>query len=587
MVMVTSLIQISLVTAIVQAMIGSPITGLNFSLLVVTCAFVGFVFLYVQILRGVEVEFPDRLAPTLLLTALVIWMVAAVLAPKFYWENFNGDGAHAFEASRLLLFQPFPFWSSAAGNVATFPGISSMLFAYPSSWFIRLFGEHEVSGRLPYLLFLVGAFGGIQALIESGQDRVLHLVQQSLIWLALTAYTLTVAYSATYSPYSADIALPATQDTLMMVCFLGFLLAFLNNERSWMVLFLLLTLFSLPNGLLLSGMWMVSVVVAFRPVPWRKLLFVMGGIIFFFALSFVTPPLMKLFNLPFSKDEYGLIYLLSRFAFLQFTDIRRVLYIIIPAGILPVVGLVLWGKQGPIERALTILTLIYFAFFYFQAYTALHYYIPIMLILPILFWRILLKSSVKIPQWLYGAIAITGILAVILSLPANFPIYLDAKAVGATIENRISGYDIHNPDVYRSLPLLSNLFPYDWDPSVPLNNYGGSALVWNYYSQHKDVQNAEINYVLQSVQDSPPVGMKLVASNSEFALYIRDKAVLARQRAIRPASPPSSPVYYVSRAYLFQSISDPNVAIINVIDVLRRIGIDLTPILHKFGIEVP
>ena len=57
----TSIILISLVTAIFQAITGSPITGLNFSLLVVICAVVGFVFLYRQILYGVQIEFPDQL----------------------------------------------------------------------------------------------------------------------------------------------------------------------------------------------------------------------------------------------------------------------------------------------------------------------------------------------------------------------------------------------------------------------------------------------------------------------------------------------------------------------------------------------
>ena len=78
---------------------------------------------------------------------------------------------------------------------------------------------------------------------------------------------------------------------------------------------------------------------------------ILSGIIFFFALTLVTPYFMQLFNLPFSKDEYGLVYLLSRFAFLQVTDIRRVFYVIVPAGILPIVGLVFWKKQDPITKS--------------------------------------------------------------------------------------------------------------------------------------------------------------------------------------------------------------------------------------------
>ena len=82
---------------------------------------------------------------TILMMVLVPMVLLIALTPKFFWENFNGDGVHAFESARLLLVQPLPFWPASAGEIASFPGITSMLFTFPTSWFIRLFGEFEAS----------------------------------------------------------------------------------------------------------------------------------------------------------------------------------------------------------------------------------------------------------------------------------------------------------------------------------------------------------------------------------------------------------------------------------------------------------
>ena len=42
------------------------------------------------------------------LVLLIPYAALCLLAPKFYWDSFNGDGAHAFESARLLLGQPVP-----------------------------------------------------------------------------------------------------------------------------------------------------------------------------------------------------------------------------------------------------------------------------------------------------------------------------------------------------------------------------------------------------------------------------------------------------------------------------------------------
>ena len=97
----------------------------------------------------------------------------------------------------------------------------SLLFLYPLSWFMRLFGEIEISARLPMVLYLIAIYAAIAGLAQHGRAR-LKATEQSLIWLGLAIYLVVMTYSNTYKPYYADLALPASQDTLAMACFRAF-----------------------------------------------------------------------------------------------------------------------------------------------------------------------------------------------------------------------------------------------------------------------------------------------------------------------------------------------------------------------------
>ena len=151
-----SLIVVSAAAGIVQLIIGSPLRGGAFAATVVGCALICFGFFLMRLAQGRLSSWPlsQSHASTILLSLIVVPLILLIaLSPKFYWENFNGDGAHAFESARLLLVQALPFWPSSAGEIASFPGVTSMLFAFPTSWFIRLFGEVEAAARLPFLIY--------------------------------------------------------------------------------------------------------------------------------------------------------------------------------------------------------------------------------------------------------------------------------------------------------------------------------------------------------------------------------------------------------------------------------------------------
>ena len=267
-----SLAVLTPVVALAGMALGDSLRGGAFAVLVATCALGCLAVLAWRQRRGATLAWPfaePHAAATALSMVAVPVLVLVTLLPKFFWENFNGDGAHAFETARLLLFQPLPFWDSQAGAIASFPGVTSMLFAFPASWFVRLFGEVEVSARLPYLLYLPALFGAVIELAAAGRPRSLGLAERALTWLALVVFTVVLAFSATYSPYSADIALPATQDTLFIVCALGFILSFVRRDVGWLLLFLSLGYLSLPTGALVLALWLGAVLLVWRPRPWR------------------------------------------------------------------------------------------------------------------------------------------------------------------------------------------------------------------------------------------------------------------------------------------------------------------------------
>ncbi len=89
------------------------------------------------------------------------------------------------------------------------------------------------------------------------------------VWLGLVVYTLAMAFSATYSPYIADLAMPAPRETLLMVCFLGFVRAMVRREYAWVAGFGVLTYRALPSGILLMMLWLFAEIVLVRPIPVR------------------------------------------------------------------------------------------------------------------------------------------------------------------------------------------------------------------------------------------------------------------------------------------------------------------------------
>jgi hypothetical protein len=175
-----------------------------------------------------------------------------------------------------------------------------------------------------------------------------------------------------------------------------------------------------------------------------------------------------------------------------------------------------------VARALVLVTLVYFAIFYFKAHVALHYFIPAMLLPLAVFWRLELKSVV--PKAARAAVASAAIIALLISLPQNRSPHVRAKLVGSAAFDNRPGYESFEPSFFRGLDLYGELFPAPWDPRVPGELYGGSPLPWNYYAQRR-LSTEQPNYFLSDRTGPAPTAARLVATEESAALFVRSDSV--------------------------------------------------------------
>ncbi len=572
-----SLVVVSSAAAMVQSALGHSLVGTPFAVVVLVTALLCAGVLLARQARRMELPccLDQRATRKVLLTAIVVpWLLVACLAPKFYWEGFNGDGVHAFEATRLLLSRALPFWDREAGPISLYPGVTSMLFTFPGSWFLRLYGLGEAAARLPVLLYLIAVFAGIVAIAENRRGP-LPAIDAVLIWVALAVYLVVMAFSASYDPYSADIALPATQDTLLVACLLGFVLAWARRERVWSLLFLLLTYLSLPSGFLLILMFVSAAWLVERPRPWTRVAWSAAGLAGCIAIAALLPRALNAFGLPLPGGEYGKEGLLERFMLLQFTDAQRFLFVLVPCGAVPAIALFHWRSIDPLARAIALTALGYFALFFVQAYISLHHFVPAMLLPLAVFWRSSLASGPKARPWWLGSVAIGAVACLFLALPKDATVAMHSKEIGRGIDMRVPGYAHSAPAAFACVSLLGELFSTGIDAAVPKEKFGGSPNTWNYYARRAAQSAREVNYVVQRADEAAPADMNKLSEKDGFVLFMRDARILEQQRGIRPPAPPGSALLAEDRGLMFfgQKPRQKKLYILNVRSVLRRLGL--------------
>ncbi len=555
--LVLSLFIVTFGAMLVQAILAEPLTGWTFGLMVLVCTLVSAHFAWL-----VSREWPHRFTmpafdrgdlTTLAIAAGLGTLIIATLAPKFFWESFNGDGLHFFETARLMLRQPLPFWPENAGGFATWPVITSLLCVFPASWLVRLLGEYEVALRLTYVLILLPLYCALTGVIEQGQRRRMRTVERLLLAGALALYTLVMAFSASEDPYSADIALPGVQDGLLLLFFCGYLLEFLKGRTRGSAISVALLYLTSPNAPPMLGAWLIGAIMFLRPVPWRLMLYTVGVLAVMIALEALTPYVFALINLAPPGSEPGTGAFIERLVHLQLDQLVRFAWAFVPVGILPGLALfVAWYWQDRVTRALALAGFILFAFYYLQYRSALHYFAPVAILALAAYWRTLLgmrrEGATHAASVLTFATLIAGFA---LSWPTASRPVMAHREVGTQIEDRTAGYRNGDSSVFQRINIEQALFPHPSDPRVPQQAYGGHPEIWNYYAHRADAPAFPRNYVLQPA-DYPPVPLaRMIAMKDGLALYVRDEAFWKKQASVILPATSGSMLYYIPRDVLF------------------------------------
>jgi hypothetical protein len=529
-------------TALAKTLFPPPITTATFLALIIGAGVVAWGTLLARLRRPGGLRWPERdgiAYRRLGWMAALVAVTVAVFLPIFFWQDLSPDGFEALEIGRSLSWTALPRFLTQGGLAGL--GIGMLPMAYPVHWFIMLFGPIEAAARLPILLYLPILFMALAALIEFRSPRRLGGIEEAAIMLALAVYVVTMGYSASYDSYFADLSSPAAFETLTVTVMVAAASFLWSEQPGWFVGAAVLSYLARPTGLLfvlLLGLGLVLV----APERRRSIFILVAASVGVWGLLYVAYEVL----LPSFADttlEYSAGSIIDRFHYLRLDDWRRVIYVVVPGGLVPAVALLAVRQQDRIARSLTIAALGYFVVFYVPAFTNLHHFVPAMILPIVVFWRVALRRSSR--RWLVGAAYAGGIVALIASLPRHFEIDRSMRQIGGAVAYRIGDYGSSrvsaHRESYRGRDLLHRLFAPDWevaDPSAEL--VGGMQLI--YYAT-KAVQPGRTNYVVQPLSQPRPPGYSKLAEDEAAAVYINDLARW-RQDRFRPRR-----VDYRSRIY--------------------------------------
>ena len=469
-----SLFGVPAIAAVVQAISGLSVMGPTFVLLILLLCLPGGALM---LRRPVPQIFQGRgwdIAGMILLPLLVLLL----LAPKFYWEVLNDDGAHSFLSAALFIARGVPFWPPDAGPLGGYPTPKMMSEVVLQTGFMRLFGPSEAAIRFAYLPGVSFLFGVMLAFIRSPNGRT-DVWSVFGLGAALLLFSFVMAFNPSYNPYFADIALPMTREPLIILGVLGFISFFTDNKFGWMAVVSTLALFTSPNGILLIGFFLIAHLLVERFQPFRQV--VLAGLIALgvVALSSLIALLLQKTGLTGAAGEFSTGAILRRLRFVTIFDTQRLLFWLLPCGILPGLALLAWRWQDTLSRSLTLMTVAYVLFFYVQAYRILpHHFAPAALMPLIVFWRLRPVQAAPAPAF---AMALAGLaFSTWSSWPETVRPFTVTRDLGHRIAIQTESDPFFDLDEIRITPaLIKDAFPPAWSEEKLQDQYvAGSVSVY-------------------------------------------------------------------------------------------------------------
>lgn len=492
--------------------------------------------------------------------ALMVLLPAAFLVafgPKFYWESLNDDGAHALLNTMLFIARGLPLWPPEATETVGYPSTTMMSEAFLQTGIVRFFGPTEAALRFAFLPGLSVLAGVMLAFLRDPGGRTRPGTVAGL-GAALFLFSFVMAFNTSYGPYFADIALPLAREPLIVLGFLGYVLFFLEGRLVPMAAVSTLGLLSAPNGLLLVGFFLGSHFLLTRPWPLRRV--VAGGLIALAVTAVASVAMVALDTAGVTRagGEFAAGSILRRLRFVTPFETGRLLFWLLPAGILPGLALLAWPWQDRLSRVLTLTTVIYVLFFHVQAYRILpHHFAPAALLPLIVFWRL---APVRAAPVTALAAALAGLgLGAWASVPGTIRPFTQTRDFAARIAFPDAPADpLDAGAMAMTTALLSDAFPPRWTDREIAEGYGMERLA-TYVHMHlpKSASGAvsagsRANYrIAPEAAPLSPGEVRIAGPEAGFVLLARNEAIYQADlhRTGLPAT--IAPLYRVARESIF------------------------------------
>lgn len=553
-----SYLSIILASSVVKLTLARPFGSTSFLLTLACVTALSWGVPAMLLTRGatIRLPLPDAVCVRRLILSLTLplgFLITTI--PIMFWQDMNPDGAEMFELGRSLTHHVLPLFPRPSGIGSISTGILPM--AYPVHWFISIFGPLEVSARLPMLLYLLILFCLLIELIEWRSSRQLGALEEAGLGLGVFTYAVAMSFNASYNPYMSDVGSPAAAETLTVVCMLAAIYYLWREQSIAFLLFAVLAFLCRPTGLLVLVFAALATLVTQkdRRGPW--LIRIVAAVGCCLAVALLYNRLVFAPTVPEVASAPPLAGLVQRFRVVRLDDFSRFLWAAFPAGILPFLSLFAFRWQDAYARFVAIIVAMYFAFFYFPAFTALHHFVPAMVLPLVVFWRVWLSRRPLMDRsprgWAPLAVVLgIGALALWASLPRHFEVNRAVRGVGQRTEFRIGDYESDYRTQLGHLSVLVDLLPTRGRVEDPAREFVASPLTMIYYSARPKLTGEVANYVFQPAIDEAPVMFSKTSEVEGAALYVRDLQEWERDRSRPQRVDFRSKVYEIPVTTLFE-----------------------------------
>ncbi|RMF61394.1 MAG: hypothetical protein D6748_01705 [Calditrichaeota bacterium] len=510
-----SFILLLISTAFFKIFINTPLLSFNFITITCLMSITGWFFLLRKELKGEPILhfFSDSSnRRRLLWNILLVLLGCIILLPKLFWENFNGDGEEMFHLAKSLdvYFTPTYTWE----NIPRGADVKFILPMYINNWMIHVFGDIEASVRLPFLLYVVLLFSTIIFISEKFTNGKFNTKEEFALIVSLIVFSTVMIYNASYNPWFSDIAAPAAHDSLFPVIILLAFFYFWQNNYQWFIIYTFLSYFIRPTASMFFLSFAFFTFLYDSNRKFTKSLLITG---IFFVIAFLGNFLQQNIAVPAQEYAYTTHAILERIRYWDFFQFKKFGYALIPTGVIPFLSIGAFKWHSAKMKTLSLVTLIYFCFFYSMGFSALHHFVPVMIFPLVIYWTLHLSKFGKNRDRFVIVLILGSSISTFLSLPQHFQISNKEREIGYSLLLKAE-----KPGQEPNGKYIELLFKLVWDVRNPDLEWGAEYNSIKFYAMKPKAENQFVNYIIQPGNIPIPDGYTKVNEKDSMIACVKD-----------------------------------------------------------------